>query len=160
MSSLSQLTSADNYFEDFQIGRRIRHSRGKTVEALENVLITNLVMNTAHGHFNEHAMKDHPFGQRVSFGGVNCALVMGLASQDCCENGLQELGLDNIQLARPVFHGDTLHAASEVLDVQDSDRPDAGIVRFRHYGFNQRDELCVVGDRSVLIKRRSHWAAA
>ena len=36
----------------------IRHARGKTIEGLENVLITNLVMNTAQSHFNEHAMKN------------------------------------------------------------------------------------------------------
>jgi len=44
---LSDLTGNANYFEDFKVGEVIRHARGKTVEGLENVLITNLVMNTA-----------------------------------------------------------------------------------------------------------------
>jgi acyl dehydratase len=157
MKKLSALTSKNNYFENFEVGQVFRHARGKTVEPLENVLITNMVMNTAHGHFNEDAMRDHAFGQRVSFGGVNCSIVMGLASQDCCENALAELGLDNIRLTNPVFHGDTLYAASEVLEVANSDREDAGIVLFRHYGTNQRDEIVVVGDRRVLLKRHSHW---
>ena len=48
------LTGRDNYFEDFNLGDVYEHARGKTVGGLDNVLITNLVMNTAQAHFNEH----------------------------------------------------------------------------------------------------------
>ena len=153
---LSDLTGKTNYFEDFKVGEVIRHARGKTVEGLENVLITNLVMNTAQGHFNEHMMSQQPIGRTVVYGGVNFSMVLGLAAQDCCENALAELGLDNVRLSKPVVHGDTIYAYSEVLETSDADRQDAGIVRFRHYGYNQRDELIVQVDRQVLLKRRSY----
>ena len=155
---LSDLTGDNNYFEDFTVGQVIRHARGKTVEGLENVLITNLVMNTAQGHFNEHAMTSSPYKGRLSYGGVNFSLVMGLAMQDTGENALAELGMDNIRLLNPVVHGDTLYAYSEVLSVEDADREDAGVVTFRHYGVNQDDKLVFQGDRRMLIKRASHWA--
>ena len=155
---LSDLTGRANYFEDFTVGQVIRHARGKTLEALENVLITNLVMNTAQSHFNEHAMKESPYGGRLSFGGVNFSLCVGLAMQDTGENALAELGMDNIRLMHPVVHGDTLYAYSEVLSAEPSDRDDAGIVTFRHYGVNQDDRQVFQGDRRMLIKRRSHWA--
>jgi acyl dehydratase len=158
MSEIASLTGAGNYFEDFEVGMAIRHARGKTMTPLENVLITNMVMNTASGHFNEHEMQGSRFGQILSFGGVNFSLVLGLSSQDCCENALAELGLDNIRLSRPVTHGDTLYAYSEVLETQDGDQEDAGVVRFRHFGFNQRDEQVVQLERTALLKRRSHWA--
>ncbi len=158
-NAIAALTGPDSYFEDFTVGQMMRHARGKTITPLDNVLITNLVMNTAHGHFNDHAMAATPVGQSISYGGVNFSMVLGLACQDCCENALAELGLDNIRLARPVLHGDTLYAASEVLEVRAADREDAGIVTFRHYGYNQRDELVAVVDRRALIKRKSHWAA-
>ena len=74
---LSALTGRNNYFEDFKVGEVIRHARGKTLEALENVLITNMVMNTAQGHFNEHAMKNSPYRGRLSYGGVNFSVAMG-----------------------------------------------------------------------------------
>ncbi len=163
MGKLSELTGKDNYFEDFKVGQVFRHARGKTIEGLENVLITNLVMNTAQAHFNEHAMQvapiqmATPIRERVSYGGVNFSVIMGLASQDCCENALAELGMDNIRLLTPVVHGDTLYAYSEVLSVMDTERDDAGEVVFRHYGTNQRDEQVFQGDRRVLLKRRSHW---
>ncbi len=153
-----QLTGRDNYFEDFLPGTVMRHARGKTVEALENVLITNLVMNTAQGHFNEHAMKDSRFGRRITFGGVTLSLIIGLAAQDTAENALAELSLDNIRFGAPVFHGDTLYAFSEVLACGPTDRPDAGVVTFRHWGVNQDDKVVFEGERRVLVKRRSHWA--
>lgn len=156
-TQFSKLTSHDNYFEDFEVGAVYKHSRGKTVTLLENVLITNLVMNTAQGHFNEHEMKCSPWGTTLSYGGVNFSLVLGLASQDCVENALEELGLDNIRLSKPVIHGDTLYAYTEVLSKSEAAREDAGLVEFRHYGVNQRDELVAQVDRRALIKRRSHW---
>ena len=64
MSPNSTLTGRDNYFEDFEVGAVYKHARGKTITNLENVLITNLVMNTAQGHFNEHAMKTSPWKGR------------------------------------------------------------------------------------------------
>jgi len=158
MSSISRtLTSGDSYFEDFKPGMLIRHARGKTVEPLENVLITNLVMNTADAHFNEQRMEDTPFKHRITFGGVTAALVIGLASQDTAENALAELGLDKIRFRSPVLHGDTLSAYTEVLAVKDGAQSDAGEVLFRHWGVNQRDEIVFEGERRVLIKRRSHW---
>lgn len=164
MENISTLTGSNNYFEDFDVGMAIRHARGKTLTNLDNVLITNMVMNTAQGHFNEHAMRAGGMsfgdGKIVSFGGVNFSMVLGLAAQDCIENALAELGLDNIRLSRAVTHGDTLYACSEVLEKRDADRDDAGIVRFRHYGFNQDDEQVAEVERTVLLKRRSHWDTA
>ena len=48
----------------------------------------------------------------------------------------------------------------EVLDKTGSEREDAGIVSFQHYGVNQRDEVVFEGKRTTLIKRRSHHAPA
>lgn len=159
MGTLAALTSTDNYFEDFEVGQTIRHIRGKTVTALENVGITNMVMNTAQGHFNEHLMAMTPFGKILSYGGVNFSIVLGLASQDTIENALCELGLDNIRLKTPVHHGDTLYAYSRVLEKRDAEQDDAGIVVFQHWGVNQDDKIVAEIERAALIKRRSHWGS-
>jgi len=159
------LTGNDNYFEDFEPGQVIRHARGKTMCEQDNVGITLMVLNTAEGHFNEHAMQKNAMGRegwnsRVQFGGVTIAMIIGLAMQDTGENALAELKLDGIRLKSPVFHGDTLYAYTEVLDKTGSEREDAGIVSFQHYGVNQRDEVVFEGKRTTLIKRRSHHAPA
>ena len=80
--------------------------------------------------------------------------MIGLAAQDTAENALKELSLTGLRLKHPVIHGDTLYAYSEVLDREDSDHDDAGIVRFRHLGFNQDDKVVFEAERRVLIKRR------
>lgn len=157
MGKLANLTSPDNYFEDFEVGQVIRHARGKTVTPLENVNITNMVMNTAQGHFNEDQMSKTPLGKILCYGGVNFSIVLGLSSQDTVENALAELELDNISLKTMVFHGDTLYAYTKVLEKRDADREDAGIVKFKHYGVNQNKELVAEVERTALIKRKSHW---
>ena len=155
------LTGHDNYFEDFLPGATYRHARGKTMCEQDNVGITLQVLNTAEGHFNEDLMQKNAMGragwnQRVQFGGVTIAMVIGLTMQDTGENANRELKLDRIRLKAPVFHGDTLYAYTEVLAKADSDREDAGIVTFKHYGVNQREQIVFEGERTVLIKRRSH----
>ena len=83
-------------------------------------------------------------------------MVIGLTMQDTGENALAELSLDKIRLKAPVFHGDTLYAFTEVLTTEAADRDDAGIVTFKHFGINQKDQLVFEGERRVLIKRRNH----
>ena len=157
-AALTGLTGLDTYFEDFTIGEVTEHARGKTVTEMDNVLLTNLVLNTAQGHFNEHRMAETPFGHRITFGGITAAMIIGLASQDTSENSLQELGVDSIRFLAPVLHGDTVYAFSEVIDIVDEGREDAGIVVFRHYGVNHKDEVVFDGQRRVLIKKRRWWA--
>jgi len=154
---VSSLTGNDNYFEDFTPGAVWQHHRGKTVGEIDNVQITNLVMNTAQGHFNEDLMTRDPRKHRITYGGVTAAMVIGLASQDTSENALAELSLDGIRFKAPVYHGDTLYAYTEVLEVKDAERPDAGEVTFRHWGVNQAQKVVFEGLRRVLVKRRSHW---
>jgi hypothetical protein len=42
-------------------------------------------------------------------------------------------------------------------DDHPDEQPDAGPVRFAHWGVTQDDRLVVEIERTVLLKRRSHW---
>jgi itaconyl-CoA hydratase len=158
---VAALTGKGNYYEDFSVGDVYEHARGKTMEMLENVLITNLVLNTAQLHFNEHlaettAAQKH----RIVFGGVTAALVIGLAMQDTGEQAVEEVGLDKVRFRISVLHGDTLYAFTEVVAKDDSPEvcrrhKDVGLVHFRHWGVNQREETVFEGERRVLIKKHS-----
>ena len=153
------LTGEGNYFEDFEPGAVMRHARGKTMCEQDNVGITLQVLNTAEGHFNEDLMQKNAMGRegwnsRLQFGGVTIAMVIGLAMQDTGENAVAELGLDKIRLKAPVFHGDTLYAYSEVLEKRPSDQPNAGVVVFKHYGVNQKDQVVFEGERTLLVKKK------
>jgi itaconyl-CoA hydratase len=156
----ASLTGKGNYFEDFTVGDVYEHARGKTVEALENVLLTNLVLNTAQAHFNEHLAESLPQKHRITFGGVTASIVIGLAMQDTGENAIEEVGLDKVRFRVPVLHGDTLYAFTEVVgkDEEPNDtrgHSNVGLVHFRHWGVNQRDETVFEGERRVLVKKQS-----
>jgi acyl dehydratase len=155
--AIAKLTGAKNYFEDFEVGAKLRHARGTTIGEIENQMLTKLVLNTADGHYNEHRMRGTNFGQRLVFGLITGSVCIGLATQDTAENALAELGMTGIRFTAPVFHGDTLYAYTEVLEKCDADRADAGIVRFKHWGTKQDGTVVFEGERTVLIKRRSHW---
>lgn len=153
---MTALAGADNYFEDFAAGDRIRHARGTTVGEIENQLLSKLVLNSAQAHFNDHVMASTPFGRRLMFGLVTASIVIGLASQDTAEHAIAELGLTGLRFRAPVFHGDTLYAYTEVLDTRAAhDRRDAGIARLRHIGTNQDGVLVFEGERTVLLQRRT-----
>ena len=156
---VSELTSATGYFEDFAPGQRMKHFRGATIDEVENGYLSKQVMNTAQAHWNEHATLGSPMGEgRLVFGLLTASMVVGLASQDTAEQAIAELGLNGVRFTKPVHHGDTVYAYTEVLTVEDTDRDDAGIVRFKHWGVNQEGAVVCELDRRVLLKRRSHWA--
>jgi itaconyl-CoA hydratase len=152
------LTRTDNLFESFAVGDVIVHPRGRTIGETEHMALTNIVLNTAQLHFNQAMCdldpKTYFDGRRVVFGGLVLAFVCGLASEETTENALAELSFDEGRHKAPVFAGDTLFAESTVLEKRDSERTDAGIVKFRLLGKNQRGEVVLEIDREVLVKRR------
>jgi itaconyl-CoA hydratase len=164
-TEFSTLTGKSNFFEDFAVGDVYEHARGKTVEGLENVLITNLVLNTAQAHFNEDLAQSLEQKHRITFGGVTASIVIGLAMQDTGENAVEEVGLDQVRFRVPVLHGDTLYAFTEVVNKEEEPadsrgHQNVGLVHFRHWGVNQRGETVFEGDRRVLLKKRAFVAEA
>lgn len=153
----SRLLGATGWFEDFGVGQQIRHARASTIDEIEGSFIAKQVMNTAQAHFNDHI--EHGMGEgRVVFGLATASMVMGLSSQDCTEHALAELGCDKFRFRSPVHHGDTVSAYTEVLSVADAtDRADAGVVVFKHWGVKHDGVIVFEGERTVLIKRKSHW---
>ena len=149
---MRKLTSGNNYFEDFTAGQKIKHARGTTIDEVENQMLTKLVMNSAQGHWNQALMEKTPMKKRLVFGFITASMVIGLATQDTAENAIRELGLDKIKFKKPVFHGDTVNAYTEVLATEPAD--EGGVVRFKHWGVNQNEEVVFEGERSVLLRRR------
>ena len=153
-----KVTRDDNYFEDFAVGDVLVHPRGRTLGDSEHMMITNFVLNTAELHFNQALVDKEPDiyfgGKRVVYGGIVFAFVVGLASEETSEKAICDLGYDNGKHTNPVFAGDTLFAESTVLEKKPSDRPDAGVVKFKLIGKNQKGQQVLEIEREVLVKRR------
>lgn len=155
------ITGRDTYFEAFQVGQVYDHARGRTITNWDNYALTHMSMNTASAHFDlllSTSAMDGRFKERIVAGPCTLSIVIGLTTEDMSENAFMDVGLDKIRLHAPVFQGDTLYARSEVLDLRQADREDAGLMRYRFTGRNQHGTDIASGERTVLVKRASHWA--
>jgi acyl dehydratase len=144
------------YFEDLEPGQRIRHSLGRTVTEMDNVLFSALTMNTQPLHINEDFAAQTQFGQRIVNGIFTLGLVVGMTVSDLTEGTiLANLGYEKVTHPHPVFHGDTIYAETEVLEKRESrSRPDCGIVQLKHWGKKPNGTVVIEVERSVLFLRR------
>ncbi len=144
------------YFEDLEVGQRIQHPRGRTITEMDNVLFSALTMNTQPLHLDEEYSKQTQFGQRIVHGLFTMALVVGISVPDLTEGTIvANLGYDKVLHPHPVFHGDTIHAESEVLEKRESaSKPDRGIVRLRQIGRKQDGTIVVDLERTVMFLKR------
>ena len=158
---MSGVIGASRYHEDYTAGQHLDHRRGHTVSNADNQMLSLLTGNTAATHFNSDSMKtymDGAFSQPLLNACVALALAVGLSSQDMAEAAVADLGYDQFRMPNPIFEGDTLYAASEVLDTtRPSPREDAGVLDYR-ITCRKDDTVVLTVTRSVLIKKRAHWA--
>ena len=147
---------AGKYFEDLHVNQVIKHSNGRTVTEMDNVLFSALTMNTQPLHLNEDFASRTEFGHRIVNGLFTLALATGLTVADLTEGTIvANLGYENVRHPHPMFHGDTLYVETEVLDMRESrSRPNAGIVRFHHTGRNQHGVTVLEFERTALILKR------
>ncbi|MCB0236467.1 MAG: MaoC family dehydratase [Anaerolineae bacterium] len=147
---------AGKYFEDLHVNQVIKHSNGRTVTEMDNVLFSALTMNTQPLHLNEDFASRTEFGHRIVNGLFTLALATGLTVADLTEGTIvANLGYENVRHPHPMFHGDTLYVETLVMDMRESrSRPNAGIVRFHHTGRNQHGVTVLEFERTTLILKR------
>jgi acyl dehydratase len=83
-------------------------------------------------------------------------LMIGISVHDTTfGTTIANLGMSEVKFPAPLFHGDTLHVLTTVLEKRESkSRKDAGIVTFLHQAFNQDDVLVAECTRQAFILRR------
>ena len=145
------------YFEEFHVGQIFDHAIRRTVTETDNVLFTTMTHNPALLHLDEEYCRTQTeFGQRIVNSCFTLSVMVGVSVHDTTlGTTVANLGWDEVRFPKPVFHGDTLHFQSEVLELRETkSRPQNGIVIFAHRAYNQRDELVAVCKRSGLMLRK------
>ncbi len=118
-------------WEDYEVGERIDHVDGMTIEEAEHMLATRLYHNTAKVHFNQHMEKDGRFGRRIIYGGHIISLARAL-SFNGLSNTLNIAAINGGRHTNPTFAGDTIYAWSEILGrLALPGRADIGALRVR-----------------------------
>ncbi len=166
---LAYLTQEDTYFEDFNPGDLIEHSRGRTLMT-EHMMLTAMLDNTSQVHTNQFLIDQNPKryigGQLIVYGGIPFNLCLGLSCPDVADNALADIRYASGRHSGPVFAGDTLFASTEIKGKEDfPGRPDLGVLQtvLRGHKFVRKDggwekvEVFYL-ERDLAVKRRSHYA--
>ena len=111
----TELSGSPHLWEDYEVGERIDHVDGTTIEEAEHMLATRLYQNTARVHFNQHVEKDGRFGRRIVYGGHIMSLARSLSFNGLA-NGVAVVAINGGSHTNPSFAGDTIYAWSEILD--------------------------------------------
>jgi len=112
---------------DYEIGEKIDHVDGVTVEEAEHMMATRLWQNTAKVHFDTSARPD---GSRLIYGGHVISMARALSFNGLA-NAQMVVGLNAGAHANPCISGDTIRAWSEVLDKAETPAPGVGAIRLR-----------------------------
>lgn len=144
------------YYDELEAGQTFRHSQGRTITEMDNVLFCALTMNTQPLHIDEDFASQTQFGRRIVNGIFTLGLVVGLTVSDLTDGTIiANLGYEKIVHPNPVFHGDTLYVETEVLEKRLSrSRPDSGIVRLKHTGIKTDGTVVIEVERTVLFLKR------
>lgn len=144
------------YLEELEPGAVYRHAITRTVTETDNLLFCALTHNSQPLHLDEEFARKSMYGARLVNSCFTLGLVTGVSVNDLTlGTTLGNLGYEDISFPSPVLVGDTLRAETEIVTKRDSkSRPDSGIVKFEHRGYNQRGELvCRIVRNGLMMKR-------
>lgn len=144
------------YYEQFQIGMEFRHPLTRTITEMDNVLFCAMTHNPQPLHLDEDFSKQTEYGTRIVNSLFTLGLMIGITVADTTlGTTIGNLGMTDIRFRKPVLHGDTIHVLTRIQSMRDSaSRPNAGLVVFEHFAFNQRDEEVAYCVRTALMRRR------
>jgi acyl dehydratase len=143
------------FLEEFEVGAVYKHWPAKTVTEAEDHLFCLLTMNHHPLHVNDVYASQSQQGRNVVAGPYVYSLVFGMTVSDVSGKAIANLATEELSHPAPVFHGDTLFAESEVLEVRpSSSKPDRGVVKVHTRAYNQDGQLVAEFKRAVLVRRR------
>jgi len=143
------------YYEEFTVGDVYEHRPGRTITETDNIWFTLLTMNTHPAHFDHEYARKTEFGKPLVASPLTVAILVGMSVSDVSQKAVANLGWKEIRLTAPVFAGDTLYAASEVIEKRKSaKRPEQGVVTIRTVGTNQNGVVVCDFLRTMLIWKK------
>jgi len=156
-SEVAWATGGVAMWEDYEVGERIDHIDGMTIDQVDHATATRMYQNTAKVHFNAHQMASSRFGKRLIYGGHIISIAHAL-SYNGLENVLHMAAWNSGAHANPTFAGDTIYAFTEVLAKEPlPGREDIGALRLRLVAVKNVDpsvdpvELKVENDKGKLV---------
>ncbi len=145
------------YFEEFEVGKVYEHELRRTVTEMDNMLFSNMTLNPQPLHIDRHFCEtETEWGQPLMNSLFTLGLLIGISVNDLTMGTtIANLGMTDVKFPHPMFQGDTLRAATEIVSKRESkSRPDAGIVDMMHRGYNQEGVLVAECLRQAFMRKR------
>ena len=145
------------YYEDFVVGKEIKHSLSKTIFESDNNLFSLLTMNHHPVHTNVDYASRNQHGKILVVGTLVFSLAVGITVPDISGKAIANLDYENIRHLNPVFLNDTIYVRTKILDKRESkSKSDRGIIYVESVAYNQNGIDVLSFRRHVLIKKREN----
>ncbi len=144
------------YLEELKPGLVIKHALTKTVTESDNMLFSVMTLNPQPLHIDFDFAAKSEWGQPLVNSLFTLGLMIGISVHDTTlGTTIGNLGMTETTFPAPVFHGDTIRAETEVMNVREStSRPDRGIVDLEHRAYKQDGTLVAKCRRQAMMKKK------
>jgi 2-methylfumaryl-CoA hydratase len=146
-------TNPGRYFEDYTLGEVIPHATPRTVAEGERALYHALyparhALYSSDEFAADCGLQGAPLDDLIAF-----HTVFGKTVPDISLNAVANLGYADGRWLAPVYPGDTLRAASEVIGLKQNSNGKSGVVYVRTRGMNQRGDVVLDYVRWVMVRK-------
>jgi acyl dehydratase len=144
------------YFEDFVVGETIAHGLTRTVTQMDNMLFSNMTLNPQPLHIDAHfCATETEWGRPILNSLFTLGLMIGISVNDTTVGTtIGNLGMTDVKFPAPVFEGDTIRVATEIVAKRESrSRPEAGIIDFQHRAYKQDGTLVAECRRQAFMRK-------
>ncbi len=140
------------YFEEFKTGEKIA-TGSRTVTDKDIMTFADLTGDNNRIHTDAEFSKTGPFGQRVAHGLLGLSITLGLAWQTGILDGtvLAFREINEWKFIKPIFIGDAVRADLNILETKALPRIGGGSVVLNAELKNQKDEVCMKGNLTILV---------
>ncbi len=142
-------------FDEFEVGAKYV-SQARTVTEADVVTFAGVSGDFNPLHTDAEFGKNTPFGGRIAHGMLVVSIATGMAQWSGIFEGTTIALMEQvIRYKGAVKFGDTVHLEQEVLEKKETSKSDRGVVIFASRVLNQRDEIVVDGEWTMLMRRKS-----
>ncbi|MGI0081182.1 MAG: MaoC family dehydratase [Nitrososphaerales archaeon] len=148
------------FYEDFEIGRQFE-SRARRVSNSDIQRFAEVTGDLNRLHVDEEYAKSTIFRRPIAHGMFTLSLALGLwYSLDLTrESMIAFMGITDVSFQAPVYADDMIHLSSTVASRRESrSRPAAGLVTFRDEMINSRNEIVMISERTLLLRKKGNPA--
>ena len=140
------------HFEDYILGFT-RETLGRTITESDFVVHAGHTGDYFPHHMDAEWCKTQPFKARIAHGTLIFSVGIGMTASEINPEAMSK-GYDRLRFIKPVYIGDTIRVKVTITKKSDSKRLEYGDVLEHVEIFNQKNEVVLVCDHILLVKRR------